>query len=479
MGACAARKAPRSRSASCAEAIAEPMLFTLKRSRVDLHSVRGGNARKRLRVRANFPIQRNHRRRSQRTMKDLRKHNGAPLKGLVLDLRDNPGGVLEAAVAVADAFLDSGVIVTAKGRTPDSKFEMDATPGDVLNGAPIVVLVNGGSASAAEIVAGALKDQHRAKLMGRTTFGKGSVQTIIPLSDDRAVKLTTSLYYTPSGVSINHRRHRTRHRAGARPEAAGNSRCPTARRCSSAIAEVKRALEELKVSPSARPGAVTTAAAPLSNAQHAFHRDPVFGARCLGAHLVRCADQSNVACLRTARRIRARHRGISRPPLPARPHAFQAVDRILVDGGVHHRRAVVYRKGRKSPVQLVSVADHLERVDPGPRRSRLLQVAAIAVCHLLLALTTPGVEVISLLYASQVVGQLAPFLLVAYLTTTLSADITEARERIENLAQTDSLTGLYNVRMFNEVWQREHEACAGKPRRVFVAHDRYRQAQGN
>jgi diguanylate cyclase (GGDEF)-like protein len=89
----------------------------------------------------------------------------------------------------------------------------------------------------------------------------------------------------------------------------------------------------------------------------------------------------------------------------------------------------------------------------------LLQVAAIAVCHLLLALTTPGLDVISLFYASQVVGQVAPFLLVAYLTTTLSADITEARERIENLAQTDSLTGLYNVRMFNEVWQREHEAC--------------------
>jgi diguanylate cyclase (GGDEF)-like protein len=89
----------------------------------------------------------------------------------------------------------------------------------------------------------------------------------------------------------------------------------------------------------------------------------------------------------------------------------------------------------------------------------LLQVAAIAVCHLLLALTTPGLDVISLLYASQLVGQVAPFLLVAYLTTTLSADITEARERIENLAQTDSLTGLYNVRMFNEVWQREHEAC--------------------
>ena len=82
---------------------------------------------------------------------------------------------------------------------------MNATPGDELNGAPIVVLVNGGSASAAEIVAGALKDHHRAKLMGRTTFGKGSVQTVMPLSGDRAIKLTTSLYYTPSGVSINHR----------------------------------------------------------------------------------------------------------------------------------------------------------------------------------------------------------------------------------------------------------------------------------
>jgi diguanylate cyclase (GGDEF)-like protein len=97
----------------------------------------------------------------------------------------------------------------------------------------------------------------------------------------------------------------------------------------------------------------------------------------------------------------------------------------------------------------------------------LLQVAAIAVCHLLLAMTTPGLDVLSLFYASQVVGQIAPFLLVAYLTTTLSADITEARERIENLAQTDSLTGLYNVRMFNEVWLREHEGC-GRSRGVYA-----------
>jgi carboxyl-terminal processing protease len=237
----------------------EPVVFTLKRSRVDLHSVRGEMLEPGLAYLRISQFSETTGDDLNATLKDLRKHNGAPLKGLVLDLRDNPGGVLEAAVAVADAFLDSGVIVTAKGRTPDSKFEMDATPGDVLNGAPIVVLVNGGSASAAEIVAGALKDQHRAKLMGRTTFGKGSVQTIIPLSDDRAVKLTTSLYYTPSGVSINHRgiapdielERDSKPPATPAPEGA-----PLQQRDS----EVKRALEELKVSPSARPGAVTTAA---------------------------------------------------------------------------------------------------------------------------------------------------------------------------------------------------------------------------
>jgi carboxyl-terminal processing protease len=241
------------------EGNAEPMLFTLKRSKVELHSVRSemlepGFAYVRI---SQF---------SETTgddmnaaLKDLRKHNGAPLKGLVLDMRDNPGGVLEAAVAVADAFIDSGVIVTAKGRTPDSKFEMDATPGDVLNGAPIIVLVNGGSASAAEIVAGALKDQHRAKLMGRTTFGKGSVQTIIPLADDRAVKLTTSLYYTPSGVSINHRGIAPDielEREPKPPVTPVSPDAPLLQRDS----DVERALQELKVSPSARPGAVKTAA---------------------------------------------------------------------------------------------------------------------------------------------------------------------------------------------------------------------------
>lgn len=125
------------------------------------------------------------------------------LNGLVLDLRNNPGGVLEAAVSVSDAFLDDGAIVSASGRAPESRFEMDATPGDLIDGAEMVVLVNGGSASASEIVAGALKDHARATLIGRTTFGKGSVQTVMPLSDGRAIKLTTSRYYTPSGVSIH------------------------------------------------------------------------------------------------------------------------------------------------------------------------------------------------------------------------------------------------------------------------------------
>jgi carboxyl-terminal processing protease len=133
----------------------------------------------------------------------LRRENPKGLKGLVLDLRNNPGGVLEAGVAVADAFLNEGVIVSADGRTSDARFRMEATPGDLLDGAELVVLVNGGSASAAEIVAGALKDHNRAELIGHKTYGKGSVQTVMPLSHGGAIKLTTSRYYTPSGVSIH------------------------------------------------------------------------------------------------------------------------------------------------------------------------------------------------------------------------------------------------------------------------------------
>jgi carboxyl-terminal processing protease len=188
----------------------------------------------------------------------LRKRNGAALKGLVLDLRNNPGGVLEAAVSVADTFLDSGVIVTAKGRTPESKFEMDATPGDALNGAPIVILVNGGSASAAEIVAGALKDNHRAKLIGRTTFGKGSVQTVIPLPGDRAVKLTTSRCYTPSGISINHRGIAPDIELPRDPKPSGTPVPPNAPLLER-DADVKRAVEELKVPTVGGAGSVSAA----------------------------------------------------------------------------------------------------------------------------------------------------------------------------------------------------------------------------
>jgi carboxyl-terminal processing protease len=127
---------------------------------------------------------------------------GGDLKGLVLDLRNNPGGVLNAAVAVSDAFLDSGLVVYTDGRIEDSKMKFNATPGDILKGAPVVVLINAGSASASEIVAGALQDHKRAIIMGEKTFGKGSVQTILPTSNGGAVKLTTARYYTPSGRSI-------------------------------------------------------------------------------------------------------------------------------------------------------------------------------------------------------------------------------------------------------------------------------------
>ena len=132
----------------------------------------------------------------------LRRDLGSKPRGLILDLRNNPGGVLESAVEVADQMLEDGVIVTADGRTPAARFSMSATPGEVLSGVPVVVLVNGATASAAEILAGALQDHHRAVLLGQRTYGKGLVQTVMPLTSGRAIKLTTSRYYTPSGRSI-------------------------------------------------------------------------------------------------------------------------------------------------------------------------------------------------------------------------------------------------------------------------------------
>ncbi len=130
------------------------------------------------------------------------KAKSGPFRGAVLDLRSNPGGLLTSAVEVSDDFLDSGVIVTTRGRLKQADLSFSATPGDLLDGAPMVTLVDNGTASAAEIVAGALKDNHRALIMGRRSFGKGSVQTVLPLDDAHAVKITTARYYTPSGTSI-------------------------------------------------------------------------------------------------------------------------------------------------------------------------------------------------------------------------------------------------------------------------------------
>ncbi len=135
-------------------------------------------------------------------LQKLRARNDGALRGLVLDLRTNPGGVLNAAVDVSDAFLNRGEIVSIKGRSNQANRTFNATPGDLLDGVPLVVLINEASASASEIVAGALQDHSRAVLVGAKTFGKGSVQTIVPLKNDAAIKLTTARYYTPSGRSI-------------------------------------------------------------------------------------------------------------------------------------------------------------------------------------------------------------------------------------------------------------------------------------
>jgi len=132
----------------------------------------------------------------------LKVENDGDLKGLVLDLRNNPGGLLDAAVEVSDAFITKGLIVYTEGRIKDSSQKFVAKPDDFLKGAPLVVLVNGGSASASEIVAGALQDHKRAVILGTKTFGKGSVQTVMPLTNDTAVKMTTARYFTPSGRSI-------------------------------------------------------------------------------------------------------------------------------------------------------------------------------------------------------------------------------------------------------------------------------------
>ncbi|OGT45601.1 MAG: hypothetical protein A3E83_04040 [Gammaproteobacteria bacterium RIFCSPHIGHO2_12_FULL_41_20] len=146
----------------------------------------------------------------QEAIRNLQRQSNNHLSGVILDLRNNPGGLLESAVGVADTFLDSNtlknrfnnVIVYTDGRLPEAQYKAKATTGDILNGAPLIVLINSGSASASEIVAGALQDYHRAVIIGETSFGKGSVQTVLPLDKNHAIKLTTALYHTPSGRVI-------------------------------------------------------------------------------------------------------------------------------------------------------------------------------------------------------------------------------------------------------------------------------------
>lgn len=220
---------------------AELVSVALERAKVEVHSVSGellepGFGYVRI---ASF---------SETTRKDFEKvlrelTATGRLRGVVLDVRHNPGGVLEAAVEVADTLLDTGNIVSATGRTAEANFRMDATRGQLLEGVPLVLLINGASASAAEILAGALKDNGRARLVGRRTYGKGVVQSVLPLADGRALKLTTSRYVTPAGISIDE--------TGIEPDVLlpGADMTPIAARDDT---EVKLALRSLREPPTTR-----------------------------------------------------------------------------------------------------------------------------------------------------------------------------------------------------------------------------------
>ncbi|MBK8133359.1 MAG: S41 family peptidase [Gammaproteobacteria bacterium] len=183
------------------EGATEPLVVTLTRDTIAIKSIRKevlepGFAYLRI---AQFQEQTGAE--LTRAIAELRKQEPA-LKGMVIDLRNNPGGLLPASIDVADALLDNGLIVYTEGRIASSNTRAMATPGDALEGIPLTVLINEGTASAAEIVAGALKDHRRALIVGTRSFGKGSVQTVLPLQDGRAIKLTTARYFTPSGNSI-------------------------------------------------------------------------------------------------------------------------------------------------------------------------------------------------------------------------------------------------------------------------------------
>ena len=181
---------------------ANPLVFKLERSIIKVNSVKHRMLEKDFGYIRISTFQANTAESLETALKKMQKENKTNLKGLVLDLRNNPGGVLNAAADVSDTFLEDGLIVYTKGRMENTASEFRARSGDLLSGAPMVVLINGGSASASEIVAGALQDQKRAVVMGEKSFGKGSVQSIQELPNGGAVKLTTARYFTPSGRSI-------------------------------------------------------------------------------------------------------------------------------------------------------------------------------------------------------------------------------------------------------------------------------------
>ena len=184
------------------EGVSKPLKITLTRSVIKIQSVKSRLLEPGFGYVRITQFQSGTEKGLAEVVRKLETENKGALRGVILDLRNNPGGVLNAAVGVSDAFLDKGLIVYTEGRVEDSRMRKSAVPGDLIKGAPMVVLINGGSASASEIVAGALQDHRRAVIMGTKSFGKGSVQTIVPISNGAALKITTARYYTPNGRSI-------------------------------------------------------------------------------------------------------------------------------------------------------------------------------------------------------------------------------------------------------------------------------------
>jgi carboxyl-terminal processing protease len=224
------------------ESLPQPLEFAIVRAMVSVHSVRYELLEPGIGYLRISQFSETTGADTEAALLALDEKAGGRLRGLVLDLRNNPGGVLDAAVEVSDFFLERGTIVSAEGRSAESRFRMEAMDGDLARGTPIAILVNEGSASAAEIVAGALRDNGRARLFGQKTFGKGSVQTVLPLEDGQALKLTTSRYFTPSGRSIQER--------GLEPDVriastAGEAR-HTYRRDAATDLEVRAALQYLR-----------------------------------------------------------------------------------------------------------------------------------------------------------------------------------------------------------------------------------------